>query len=135
MSQTASSKTYLAGDGKWYTADGNYVLEDNVWVTRQSAGATNISTQETQASRAQPGSSFSPVSGDDMSAAIYGQFGLSPPSQQQLPRQPATNSFQPTGRPAAPPIDVDPSFRAAKDRHIMVGAFVDALDTVSGRKG
>ena len=95
MSQTVSSKTFLAADGKWYTTDGKYVLENNVWVSRQSAGVRNTSSQQDQSSRAQSGSSL---------------------------------------RPAAPPIDVDPSFRIAKDRHIMVGAFVDALDTISGRK-
>ncbi|KAH8688040.1 hypothetical protein GQ44DRAFT_780855 [Phaeosphaeriaceae sp. PMI808] len=135
MSETASSKTFLAADGKWYTTDRKYVLENDVWVTHQSAGVSNTSGQQNQPTRAQSEPSLEPVPGDDMSAAIYGQFGLSPPSQPQLPRQPATNSFQPTGIPASPEMDVDPSFRTAKDRHIMVGAFVEALDAIYGRKG
>ena len=134
MSQTTSSNKFLAADGKRYTADGKYVLENGVWVLCQSADASN---QPSQPSQAQLESSLSPVSGDDMnaamSAAMYAPFGLSAPSHPQLPHQPAPNLCQPVDTPGVWPMDVDPSFRVAKDRHPMIGGFVDAMDTITGR--
>ncbi|KAF1849744.1 uncharacterized protein K460DRAFT_360596 [Cucurbitaria berberidis CBS 394.84] len=135
MSQTLPPNTFLASDGKLYTMDGKYVLQNNDWIPCQSVGHNDTSSQQNQFDQAQSGPSVGPGTGDDISAAMHAQFGQVPPSQPQLPRQPATTPFQPTGRPAAPPIELDPCFRAAKDRHIMIGAFVDASDAISGRKG
>ncbi|KAF1995249.1 hypothetical protein P154DRAFT_348616 [Amniculicola lignicola CBS 123094] len=135
MSQSIPPNTFIASDGKLYTTDGNYVLENGSWIPRQIAGQSITSSQQNQPNQDQSGLSIGPVSRNDINAAMHAQFGQDPPLQPQLPHQPATNSFQPTGIPAEPPIDVDPSLRAAKDRNIMIRAFVDASDAISSRKG
>ena len=71
------------------------------------------------------------MSGDDIAAAMRAQFGLNPTELPQQQSTIGTNSA--AGTAAVPAIDIDPSIRAAVGQHVMIGAFVEAWDKLSGR--
>ena len=157
MSQQIPPNSFLSSDGNVYSNDGMYVLVNNRWVQRQSASnSSSTSSQQSlqplqplqpqqpqPAPRASythttsyqhPGTPLGPSSGNDIAAAMHAQFGLNP-STTQLPQQQSTfGTYLVTSTAAVPGFDVDPSIRAAAGRHPMIGAFVEALDTLCGRR-
>lgn len=83
-----------------------------------------------------PETPLGPISGNDIAAAMHAQFGLDP-STTQLPQPQSTfGTYLATGTVAVavPTMDVDPTIRAAAGRHPMIGAFVEALDKLCGRR-
>ncbi|KAF2758294.1 hypothetical protein EJ05DRAFT_500807 [Pseudovirgaria hyperparasitica] len=125
MSYTVPPNSYLAADGRVYSNDHLYVLENNRWVPCTQSGANSASTQPS-------GTVVGTVSAQDIAAAIQAQWEGSVAATQMSPHQTPGLNWRPTGEPAVPAFDLDPSIRAAKDPWNK--AFVASFDSLTGRK-
>lgn len=136
------SMPFQAPDGTWWSDDGKYYRSGNRWVLYPGTTSGNASSQQSQASTQQnsaqqpsfTGHPLGTVTPSILAAALEAFPQNSTEPYQQQPQLVFGTNRQTPGKAAAPVATLDPNFRAAASKDMMIGGFVKAMDDMaSGR--
>ena len=130
----SSDMPFKDPDGTLWSDDRQFYFVGNQWVRYQGPSSGSASSQQHQSSSQQAsytGTPLGTVSASDVAAAL-GKFPQSStvPYQQQ-PQLVFGKNQQTPGKAAVPAITLDPNFRDAASRDMMIWGFTKAMDNLA----
>ena len=141
FSQSESSYTHAersdvpfrGPDGIWWSDDQRYYLVGNQWVLYQ--GSSSESSQQLQSSQQTTlaGTQLGTLSASNVAAlGTFPQSSTAPYRQQ--PQLVFEENRQTPGKAAVPAITLDPNFREAASKNMMIQGFTKAMDNMANGK-
>jgi hypothetical protein len=129
-----SDMPFRGPEGIWWSDDQRYYLVGNQWVLYQ--GSSSESSQQLQSSQqtALTGTKLGTLSPSNVAATLrtFPQSSTTPYRQQ--PQLVFGENRQTLGKAAVPAITLNPNFREAASKNMMIQGFTKAMDNMANGK-
>ncbi|KAF2188144.1 hypothetical protein K469DRAFT_90124 [Zopfia rhizophila CBS 207.26] len=125
---------FQGSDGTWWSDDRRYYRAGDQWILYQKASSSGASSQQDQSSSQQASSTGTPlgtVAASNVAAALSTFPQTSTAPYQQQPQLVFGKNRQTPGEAAVPAITLDPKFRDAASRNLMIWGFTKGMDDMA----